>query len=104
MHKFIFILAFVFFSLHSSSEEVNYLLTASAKDDIETVKAILESGADVNVVDSNNLNALMYAARKNNSDIINLLIKNKIKVNHTDDSGWTALMYAAKKNYTESIK
>ena len=76
MHKFIFILAFVFFSSHSSSEEVNYLLTASAKDDIETVKAILESGADVNVVDSSNLNALMYAARKNNSEIINLLINN----------------------------
>ena len=58
MHKFIFILAFISLSLHSFSEEVNYLLTASAKDDIETVKAILKSGADVNVVDSNNLNAL----------------------------------------------
>ncbi|MBL6727134.1 MAG: ankyrin repeat domain-containing protein, partial [Methylophilaceae bacterium] len=55
MHKLIIILAVILFPLNSFTEEVNYLLTASAKNDIETVKAIIESGADVNVVDSNNL-------------------------------------------------
>ena len=94
--QFLFVVFFFIFT-HSYSADINYLLTASAKGDIETVKAIIDSGADVNVKDSNNLNALMYAARKNNFEIIKILIKNKIEINHTDDSGWTALMYASKK-------
>jgi len=99
MFKRILLTVFFFVFTHSYSADINYLLTASAKGDIETVQAILDSGADINVKDSNNLNALMYAARKNNSEIIKILLKNKIEVNHADNSGWTALMYAAKKNF-----
>ena len=46
----------------SKAEEISYLLTASSKGDIDTVKAIIESGGSPNTRDKDDITALMYAS------------------------------------------
>ena len=71
MKIFIYLISFfIFFSLFSRAEEIPYLLTASSKGDIDTVKAIIESGGSANTRDNDNITALMYASRKNQVEIV----------------------------------
>ena len=80
-----------------NAEEIPYLLTASAKGDIETVKAIIQSGGDPNTEDKDKISALMYASRKNQVAIVEYLISQGAEINKVENDGWTALMFAAKK-------
>ena len=59
------------FSFSIKAEDIPYLLTASSKGDIESVKAIIESGGNVNTEDGNKVSALMYASRKNQVEVSN---------------------------------
>ena len=76
MKSFLKILFFwtLFSITQLNAEEIPYLLTASAKGDIETVKAIIQSGGDPNTEDKDKISALMYASRKNQVEIIEYLI------------------------------
>lgn len=93
--KIVLVIFCINFSAYS--EEVSYLLTASAKGDMASVRAIIESGGNPNTKDKDLVTALMYAARKNQVDVIKFLILNGANVNAVEEDGWTALMYAAKK-------
>jgi ankyrin repeat protein len=97
MKKILYILfIFIFCNIFElNSEEIPYLLTASAKGDLETVKAIIQSGGDPNTEDKDKINALMYASRKNQVAIVEYLISQGAKVNKVENDGWTALMFAA---------
>ena len=98
--RYILNILFILISTNISqlyAEEIPYLLTASAKGDIETVKAIIESGGDPNSMDKDNINALMYASRKNKVEIVEYLISKGADVNNVENDGWTALMIEAKK-------
>ena len=57
-----------------NAEEIPYLLTASAKGDIETVKAIIQSGGDPNTEDKDkirdNIRKNILKLKSNNSKII----------------------------------
>lgn len=78
---------------------------------VETVKLLIENGADVNVRDCSDMNLLMYLYYNNLANtppptdeeiiaIAELLIENGVDVNATDKYGQTALKYAVKyKNY-----
>ena len=93
------LLLFALFNLTQlKAEEIPYLLTASAKGDIETVKAIIESGGNPNTEDKDKITALMYAARKNKGEVVKYLISQGARINKIENDGWTALMFAAKKN------
>ena len=76
MKKILYILfVFIFCGIFQlKAEEISYLLTASAKGDLETVKAIIQSGGDPNTEDKDKINALMYASRKNQVAIVEYLI------------------------------
>ncbi len=65
------------FSFSIKAEDIPYLLTASSKGDIESVKAIIESGGSVNTEDGNNVTALMYASRKNQVEVAKYLISKR---------------------------
>ena len=85
--RYILNILFILISINSSqlyAEEIPYLLTASAKGDIETVKAIIESGGDPNTEDKDNINALMYASRKNQVEIVQYLISKGAAINKTE--------------------
>lgn len=79
------------------SANISYLLIASSKGDLATVKALLKSGANPNVTDSEKITPIMYAARKNQAAVITELLANGADINAKDQGGWTALMFAAKK-------
>ena len=79
------------------AEEIPYLLTASAKGDIETVKAIIGSGGNPNTSDKDNITALMYAARKDQVEVARYLLDQGALINKAEKDGWTALMFAVKK-------
>ena len=64
----------ILFSYSIKSEDIPYLLTASSKGDLETVKAIIESGGNANTEDGNKVSALMYASRKNQVEVAKYLI------------------------------
>jgi ankyrin repeat protein len=100
---FIFIaLSLVLSSPAMAEEDVPYLLTVSAKGDIATLRALLESGTNPNTRDIDNVTALMYAARKDKSEIVKALLERGADPNAKDNSGWTALMLAARKNYLKT--
>ena len=64
MKKLIVFLFLLLASQLSAAEDIAYLLTASSKGDLVTVKAMLESGVSANTKDADDITALMYAARK----------------------------------------
>ena len=78
---------FILFNLTQlNAEEIPYLLTASAKGDIETVKAIIESGGNPNTEDKDKITALMYAARKNKGEVVEYLISQGAKINKIESN------------------
>ena len=64
-----------------------------AKGDIETVKKLIELGADVNQK-SDGMTPVMYAAKFNRTEILKLLISKDAKLKLKSDKGKTALEYA----------
>lgn len=59
----------------------------------EAVKAMIESGVDINKK-STGLTPLMFAARHNKVEIVKLLIDSGAKLKTKSDRGFTALKYA----------
>jgi hypothetical protein len=67
---------------------------------IETVKLLLEHGANPNLKDIDRWTALMMASRHSNNDsnieTVKLLLEHGLNPNLKDNDGWTALIYASK--------
>ena len=75
------------------SPKVSPFCMAIVKGDFETVKKMIELGADVNER-SAGLTPAMYAARYNKVDILKLLITNGADLNEKSKSGYAAKDYA----------
>jgi len=60
-----------------------------------SVRALLDSGANVNAVSCTGLTALHLAAKNGHVDMIEMLLKDNANIDVTDEDGWTALHYAA---------
>ena len=76
-------------------KDVAPISIAVAKSDLNTVKKVLEFGADIEVkTEVNGMTPLMYAARYNNVEMIKLLIANGADVSATSKMGFTAKQYA----------
>jgi ankyrin repeat protein len=75
---------------------------AIAKGDIETVKKLIEYGADVNET-SDGMTPLMYAARYNKVDIAKYLIEKGARADIKDEKGYKALKYAEMSKATDMV-
>ncbi|WP_194765765.1 ankyrin repeat domain-containing protein [Tamlana sp. I1] len=73
--------------------KVNSFCVSIAKGDFETVKILIERGADVNAK-SAGMTPAMYAAKYNRVEILNLLIENGADLKTKCDKGNTAAKYA----------
>ena len=84
----------------AKKSKVSPLCMSIAKGDMETVKKLVDLGADLNKK-SNGLTPAMYAARYNRLDILKLLVENGAKLKAKSDKGLTAKKYAEASNAKE---
>jgi ankyrin repeat protein len=81
---------------------VNPLCISIAKGDIETVKKLIELGANINEK-SNGMTPVMYAAKYNRVDILKLLVENGAKLDVKSEKGLTAEKYAKLSNANDAL-
>ena len=75
---------------------------AIVKGDFETVKKLIELGANVNDK-SNGLTPAMYAAKYNRADVLELLVKHGAEVRVKSEKGLTAMDYAKRSNAKDTV-
>ena len=71
------------------------MINAVKINDTTLFKCLLQSGANVNAIDSKGNSALTYAAGIGNFEIIKYLIENGANVNASSPDGKTILIFAA---------
>ncbi|MCF8715838.1 ankyrin repeat domain-containing protein [Joostella atrarenae] len=85
-------------SLIKTTPKVSPFCMSIVKGDFETVKKLIDLGADVNSK-SNGLTPAMYAAKFNRVDILELLISNEANLKtKCSGKGFTAMDYAELSN------
>ena len=84
------------------------LLEAIRNDSADTVRALVEGGADVNRVPHygcmRGATMLINAAEKGNPEVVSVLVKAGARVNVETSTGWTALMMAASRGRAECVR
>jgi len=81
------------------------LVKAARTGDTETVRRLLESGADVEAKDEmHHSSVLMWAAHEGHTDVMNLLIQNGAEIDARKPTGETALWFAAQKGQLQTMK
>ena len=85
-----------------TGEELNVLIAAAKKGDIEAVKQHLAAGADVNAKTGDGTPPLHNAAVYGHNEVAELLIANGAEVNAKDDDDQTPLDWAIKYKQTET--
>ncbi|AUP78411.1 ankyrin repeat domain-containing protein [Flavivirga eckloniae] len=73
--------------------KVNSFCVSIAKGDLETVKKLIDRGADINEM-SNGMTPAMYAAKFNRTEILKLLIAKGANLKTRSAKKMTALKYA----------
>jgi len=87
----------------SSEEMAQALMRAALIGHTAAVHALLDGGADVNVIDPNGWTPLMEAAFAGHAETIGALLARGADVNMKDRAGWTPLMEAASKGHAEAV-
>ena len=77
------------------------LIEAVQNKDTNTVRLLIEDGADVNAKDGEGQTPLIFAAITNAADIVKILISAKADVNAKNGYDWTALMAASGNDATD---
>ena len=77
------------------------LLEATHNGDVNTVRALLDAGGNVNLKDETGRTLLMFAALKNHKEVTQLLLDRGADVNARNNSGETALSFAAREGHPE---
>lgn len=82
------------------------LMVAAKKGDLEAVRNLIQTGADVNARNQNGSTALTYALRNSGSSVqtINLLASAGADVNMADREGYTVLMRAAQAGDLDAVR
>ena len=83
--------------------KVSPFCASIAKGDFETVKKLIDLGADIHEK-SNGMTPVMYAARYNRTDILQFLISKGVNLKEKSEQGLTALKYAELSNAQESVE
>jgi len=85
-------------------EKEDRLIVAAQEGDVQTIKALLDSGVDVNAKGYSGMTALMQASKNNHIDCVNILLNAKAGVNIKNELGRTALKMAQEKGYQSVVK
>eukprot|EP00919_Chromeraceae_sp_WS-2016_P004917 GHVR01011628.1.p2 GENE.GHVR01011628.1~~GHVR01011628.1.p2 ORF type:complete len:107 (+),score=13.94 GHVR01011628.1:524-844(+) len=79
-------------------------MIASERTHLDTVKYLIEKGADVNLRNVNGNTALLLTVRYNISETFKYLIEKGADVNVRNAEGNTALMIASESNLLDTVK
>jgi ankyrin repeat protein len=77
---------------------------AVAGGDVEGVRLLLASGADVNALNRYGQTALMIAAHKGHAPVVHELVARGARLNHTAKFGLSALMLAVIADHPEVVR
>ncbi|OBX25476.1 ankyrin repeat protein [Gelidibacter algens] len=77
----------------TSNVSISPFCMAIVKGDLETVKKLIQLGADVNLK-SNGMTPAMYAAKYNRKEILEVLVKSGAELKKKSIKGMTAMDYA----------
>ncbi|KAG8594899.1 hypothetical protein GDO81_001354 [Engystomops pustulosus] len=80
------------------------LMWAAAFGEIETVRYLLEMGADPHILAKERESALSLASTGGYSDIVTLLLNKKVDINIYDWNGGTPLLYAVRGNHVKCVE
>jgi len=80
------------------------LMESAGRGQLESVKLLLQHGAQLEGCDNNGHTALNRAANSGQSNVVRYLIQHGANVNVTNERGWTALMQAVEFNQLESVQ
>jgi ankyrin repeat protein len=81
---------------------VTPLLMLATTHRTDSVRALLDAGAQVDEADDDGISVLAWAAIANRIDLARLLIQRGADVNHIDKKGMTPLLYAASVDFGDS--
>ena len=91
----LFLAVILLFSSNHLLATTPTLTDAAETGDVNTIKLLLKSGADVNQTSGDGTTALAHAAHRNDLAMVEVLLKAGADVNLTNDLGATALYLAA---------
>ena len=80
------------------------IVKAVKNNNLQSVKNLLESGEDVNSIDSSKRSLLLIATNNSNIEIAKLLVKHGADVNQQADNQDSAFLYAGASGQTELVK
>lgn len=95
----LFVLSLVLFSQNAKN-----IFDSIKNNDLNSVKNIIASGADINAINKDGMTVLIVAAESGNIDIVKELINAGANVNKSSSIGWTPLMGASFEGNTEVVK
>lgn len=87
-------------SIVKTKVSVSPFCMSIVKGDLETVKKLIELGADVNAA-SNGMTPAMFAAKYNRVEILKLLVKHGAELKKKTEKGLNAMDYA-KRSHAEN--
>lgn len=82
----------------TSDSPLHYAISRNQNNPIETVKALVEKGADITVKDVSDNTCLHLAAKENNMELVQYFVESGLKVNDANIFENTALHFAAYNN------
>ncbi|KAK6958880.1 ankyrin repeat protein [Biomphalaria glabrata] len=94
-------------SYYSSSRQPSFvypLHLSVAKENLDLIKLLIESGADIDIVDSNGDTPLFYACSKKNVEILKYLLTTGAEINTTNDFGKTPIFVTVELNQVLHFK
>lgn len=81
------------------------LMLAAQFGRLDTVQALLDAGAGVDLHEKGRYTALMLAAGNGHADVVRTLLNAGANVNNVEQTrGWTALIWAAKRGHTSTVR
>jgi hypothetical protein len=102
--KKIFAAIFIIFLLTLLAGCAGPLQRAATRDDIKTMKALLDSGADINESSGGSVTALGFAAGRGNMEAVKMLVERGADVNARSSYGLTPLTMAAVHGHADIAK
>lgn len=78
-------------------------LDATSTGDVGRVRILLDSGAEIDALDTHGQTALMIAAHRGDTELVRLLVQRSANLNHTAKYRLTALMLAVIADHPDAV-